>query len=124
MSSITRFALAALGLAALTGCSSYQTIQEPPWPAPTPVTRAAEPRPSPYQSTSLWTDTTPLTSGFQDLRARDVGDLVTVVVVESSEASREATTNVSRNSGVNAEVTAFLGAPFFALVMRSSRKMR
>jgi flagellar L-ring protein precursor FlgH len=93
------------------GCAAtYPQIEEPPWVAPTPVTRPTAPSPSPYQATSLWTDTTPLTSGFQDLRARDVGDLVTVVVVESSEASREASTNVSRNSSVDAEVTAMLGA--------------
>ncbi|MDF1555174.1 MAG: flagellar basal body L-ring protein FlgH, partial [Deferrisomatales bacterium] len=103
--------LAALGAALASGCAAtYPQIEEPPWIAPSPVTRVGEPRPSPYQSTSLWTDTTPLTSGFQDVRARNLGDLVTVLVLESSVASREASTNVSRNSSVDAEVTAFLGA--------------
>ncbi len=93
------------------GCAAtYPQIEEPPWVAPTPVTRVNEPPPSPYQRTSLWTDTTPLTSGFQDLRARNVGDLVTVVVVESSEASREASTNVAHDSSVDVGVTAMLGA--------------
>jgi flagellar L-ring protein precursor FlgH len=39
-----------------------------------------------------------------------VGDLVTVIVVETSEAQREASTGVSRNSSVSAEVTNFLGS--------------
>jgi flagellar L-ring protein precursor FlgH len=93
------------------GCAAtYPQVEEPPWIAPSPVTRAADPAPSPYQSTSLWTDTTPLTSGFQDVRARNLGDLVTVLVLESSVASREASTNVSRNSSVDAEITTFFGA--------------
>ena len=110
MTRITGLALVSLGCALVAGCSSSQYIEEPPWPTPTPVVRRADPPPSPYQSTSLWTDTTPLTSGFQDIRARNVGDLVTVLVIESSEASREASTNLSRNAAVDAEVTAFMGA--------------
>jgi len=93
------------------GCAAtYPHVETPTWAEPTPVSLATEPASSPYQSTSLWTDTTPLTSGFQDLRARSVGDLVTVVVIESSEASRQASTNVSRNSSVDAEITTMLGA--------------
>ena len=111
MSRLRWIVLWTLWVALASGCAAtYPQIEQPPWVAPTPVTRVGEPPPSPYQSTSLWTDTTPLTSGFQDLRARDVGDLVTIVVVESSEASRQASTNVSRNSSVDAEVTAMLGA--------------
>lgn len=110
MSKLRWMILWTLWVAVASGCAAtYPQIDEPPWIAPSPVTRG-EPRPSPYQSTSLWTDTTPLTSGFQDVRARNLGDLVTVLVLESSVASREASTNVSRNSSVDAEVTAFLGA--------------
>jgi flagellar L-ring protein precursor FlgH len=48
---------------------------------------------------------------YEDQRANAVGDLLTVVVVETSEASREATTDLSRKAAVAADVSAFLGAP-------------
>jgi flagellar L-ring protein precursor FlgH len=47
---------------------------------------------------------------YDDNRARRVGDLVTVVVLESSEASREASTGVSRDSSVSADIETFLGS--------------
>lgn len=104
----SRVAAAALCLA-LAGCSRPY-LEEPPWPAATPVARAPEGART-LQSTSLWSETSPITGVFDDHRARRLGDLVTVVVVESSQASREATTDMERTSGVNAEVGAFLGSP-------------
>lgn len=94
----------------LAGCSG-PFVEEPPWPAPTPVHPAADRASSPYQATSLWTDDGALTKGYQDHRARRVGDLVTVIVIESSEATREASTDLSRDASVSAEVTNFMGAP-------------
>ena len=102
------FAAAALSILAL-GCSKPY-LEEPPWPAPTPIARAPE-RPKTLQSTSLWSEDAPLTGGYDDHRARRVGDLVTVIVIESSQASREATTDVSKDSAVNAGVSSFLGMP-------------
>lgn len=95
----------ALGLA---GCAGPY-VEEPPWPAPTPVARVPGPDTAPYQPTSLWVDGGPLTAVYQDHRARRVGDLVTVIVIESSEASREASTDLSRDASVNASVDNFLG---------------
>lgn len=92
------------------GCSKPY-LEEPPWPAATPIARPPERARSANQSTSLWADDAPLTGGYDDRRARHVGDLVTVIVIESSQASREATTDVSRDSSVGAGVTALLGAP-------------
>jgi flagellar L-ring protein precursor FlgH len=63
------------------------------------------------QSTSLWADGSPLTGAYNDNRARRVGDLVTVLVIEQSEASREASTGLTRDSSVDAGVSAVLGAP-------------
>jgi flagellar L-ring protein precursor FlgH len=74
------------------------------------VARVAASETGPYQSTSLWGDSSPLTRTFDDLRARRVGDLLTVVVVETSEAQREASTGVSRDASVSADVTELLGA--------------
>lgn len=99
-----------LAAAALAGCSTPY-LEEPPWPPATPVARPAEETRRPHQSTSLWVDSSPLTQVLQDQRARQVGDLVTVLVIESSEASREASTGVSRDTGVSAGVSSFLGMP-------------
>jgi flagellar L-ring protein precursor FlgH len=95
---------------AVAGCSRPY-LEEPPWPAPTPIARAPEgPKPS-VQSTSLWSDGAALTGVYDDHRARRLGDLVTVVVVESSQASREANTAIQKDSSVDASVGAFLGSP-------------
>lgn len=100
--------LVTVGLA-LAGCSTHVAV--PPWPEPTPVAPAPAPVRPPIQSTSLWTDGSPLTGAYNDNRARRVGDVVTVVVVESSEATREASTDLKRDASVDASVTAALGAP-------------
>jgi flagellar L-ring protein precursor FlgH len=94
----------------LAGCTRPY-LEEPPWPAPTPLNRASQPREEAPQSTSLWSNEAPLTHIYSDHRARAVGDLVTVLVIETSEASREASTGVSRDTSVAANVQSFLGSP-------------
>ena len=44
-----------------------------------------------------------------DYKARHKGDIVTIVIVETSNASKEAKTDTSRNSTVNAGIPNFLG---------------
>ncbi|MBW1720726.1 MAG: flagellar basal body L-ring protein FlgH [Deltaproteobacteria bacterium] len=46
---------------------------------------------------------------FNDLRARQVGDLVTVNIVETSKASKKATTKTGRESSINAGISNLLG---------------
>ncbi|MBI5445541.1 MAG: flagellar basal body L-ring protein FlgH [Deltaproteobacteria bacterium] len=100
----------ALVFVALSGCGA-PSLRKPPWPEPVPLARpAAPPRPA-YQSTSLWAEGTSLAALYGDPRARNVGDLVTVVVVEASEASREASTDVSRDTTVAADASGILGMP-------------
>ncbi|GAB4263493.1 MAG: flagellar basal body L-ring protein FlgH [Deferrisomatales bacterium] len=98
-----------LGALAVAGCSG-PVMRPAPWPEPTPLTQVSYPAEAPYQATSLWSDRAPLTRAFDDLRARRVGDLITVVVVETSEASRVSSTDVSRDASVSAQVTNFLGS--------------
>lgn len=102
--------LAAVLALLVVGCAG-RNLQDPPWPAPTPLAPRTGPAPQAYQATSLWADGAGLTRVYSDRRARDVGDLVTVLVVESSEASREASTGMARDSSVSAGVNAMLGAP-------------
>ncbi len=46
---------------------------------------------------------------FRDLRAREVGDLVTVNIAESSKASKKANTKTSRESSIDAGISNVLG---------------
>jgi len=98
-----------LATALAAGCATGPHLEEPPWPAPTPLAPVARPAERPLRPTSLWVDASPLTLAYEDRRAREIGDLVTVVVVESSEASREASTDVSRDASVSAEVSNLVG---------------
>ena len=57
---------------------------------------------------SLWTAS--LHRGlFNDLRARHVGDLVTINIVETSKATKKATTKTGRESSINAGISNLLG---------------
>ena len=46
---------------------------------------------------------------FRDTRAREVGDVVTINVVETAKASKNATTKTNRESAIDAGIDAFLG---------------
>jgi flagellar L-ring protein precursor FlgH len=48
---------------------------------------------------------------FADLRARRVGDVLTIKVIENAEALKSASTKTSRDSSLSASVTSFFGAP-------------
>ena len=50
---------------------------------------------------SLWAPQYPL-NYYADVKARNVGDIVTINIVESAKASKNATTNTSRSSGLEA----------------------
>lgn len=62
----------------------------------------------PTSAAGLWNEAT---SGdiFQDLRAHKVGDLVTVNIVETSQASKSASTQTSRKSSIDAGIGNLLG---------------
>jgi len=91
------------------GCATGPYREEPPWPAPTPLAPVARAPERPAEPTSLWIDASRLTLAYEDRRARQVGDLVTVIVIESSEASREASTDVSRDTSVSADISNLVG---------------
>ncbi|WP_162458827.1 flagellar basal body L-ring protein FlgH [Desulfosarcina ovata] len=59
---------------------------------------------------SLWQENAPLISMFSDQKARAVGDIVTIKIVESSEATNEASTDTDRTSSMSASVDAFFNA--------------
>jgi flagellar L-ring protein precursor FlgH len=58
-------------------------------------------KPSPVAEGSLWSAQAPL-SLYGDVKAGNVGDVVTINIVESASASKNATTKTSRNSSLEA----------------------
>jgi len=56
---------------------------------------------------SLWQDNSTLSDMYGDLKARHVGDIVTVNIVETSSASNNASTNTGRDSSVSGGVDNF-----------------
>ncbi len=59
---------------------------------------------------SLWRDDAPMMELFSDQKARTVGDIVTIKIVESSDATNKASTETDRNSSLSASVDAFFNA--------------
>jgi len=68
-------------------------------PAPEPVDNPG----------SLWDETAYRTHLDYDQTAHAVGDLVTIQIIEETQASRSATTNLNRASALDAEVSAMMG---------------
>jgi flagellar L-ring protein precursor FlgH len=71
------------------------------------------PPPPPPVDGSVYRDGAPLAMLFTDQKARVIGDLVTVNIVEVASASKEATTQTGRSSSVSAGVDAFFGLEKF-----------
>jgi flagellar L-ring protein precursor FlgH len=97
-------ALVSLFLSLFTGCAGLG-IQ--PTPQPTLPT-ICEPKFPPPESGSLFTPDRPARL-LADLRARDVGDIITVRVDETSKASRSAATSAQRSSTIQAGLDNFFG---------------
>ncbi len=73
-------------------------------------TEARSPKNNPHtdeDSASLWSDKSPFL--FIDKRASRVGDIITVLISESSSASKNASTELERESSLTAALTALLG---------------
>lgn len=100
----------AILLCALTGCATSKHIAAPVAPE-TPAVQ--------IQNANFITPVNPATPSlyregssrnfFQDLRAYQVGDLVTVNIVETSSASKNAGTKTGRNSSIDAGIPNVLG---------------
>jgi len=60
-------------------------------------------------SGSLFSDGAPLLDIASDYRARNVGDLVTIVVLDQASATSQGTTDSQRQSSANASITSLFG---------------
>ncbi|MDP2690707.1 MAG: flagellar basal body L-ring protein FlgH [Deltaproteobacteria bacterium] len=96
---------AALVFSAITGCAT-------PEPKKIDITNIPV-RGGTIPSTpgSIWPGETSRNTLFQDLRARNVGDIVTIKITEKTSAIKEATTSTSRASTTDIGVQKFMGLP-------------
>jgi len=87
--------------------SSPPTVVDPT--PPTVAVRPIDPQPTPEETGSLWRDDGQFADFFRLPKARRVGDIVTVKIVESSSAVNQAGTQTERESSLSAQIDAFLG---------------
>jgi len=92
----------------LSGCSGFKEardVKDAPMPPKYLETKAKE---SYTGEGSLWADRATL---YEDMRARRLNDIVTILISETTNASKKATTNNSNTSTVNDNMTSLLGIP-------------
>jgi flagellar L-ring protein precursor FlgH len=90
---------------ALTGCGpSLPKMTGPQLPSDNAPPIVVE---TPHSPGSLWT--TSRGSLFGDIKAGQVGDILTVAIYEKASASREATTSTGRSSSMDAGIDGFFG---------------
>jgi len=107
---ITTTFLVSMALFVITGCAtgSKHTIAESyTYPNDTPPVLQAY-QPIIREEGSLWSEARGI-SLYPDKRARKIGDIVIIRIVEDPEAKLKANTSTSRSSGVDASQLEFLG---------------
>lgn len=72
-----------------------------------PVKMAQQTAPAPKTEGSLWQEDAPLNDMFSSAKARRIGDIITVRIVESAKAKNKADTNTERKSAMSAGITNF-----------------
>ncbi len=91
-------------LIAVSGCSQKKTtVMQVPEPLEAPVVVHSKP----ISPGSLYTGDEG--NWIADLRAHHVGDIVTVVIQEKASASKEASTQTDRDTGIKAGIPTFFG---------------
>jgi flagellar L-ring protein precursor FlgH len=102
---------AAFWVAALIGCATYP-VASVPVALPHPAPETSEPAPSgraDYQDNSLWQAANGLSGLFLDTKARNIGDIVTIQISESSKATNQANTTTGRDSSLSAGIDSLFG---------------
>lgn len=105
------------GLHLLTGCGLFRVVRggSPEDPA-LPVEIAIEspenlPKECAGSNGSLWNQCHSRSFFFQDTKARSIGDIVTVRVIENASGSKDAKTSTARKSSLSTATSALFGAP-------------
>lgn len=92
----TRLGFVALVLPLLAACSSMSRLEDPAY---APVQPPA-PMPPPVATGSIYNASTSVML-FEDVKARRVGDLITVILEEKTKASKKANTSTSKETNIN-----------------------
>lgn len=87
--------------------SSCATIQKPIATVQEPLEEIHDAKPVPQEAGSLWQQSN--RSMFSDRKAREVGDIVTVLISENASASKQASTSTDRKSTMSAGIPNFFG---------------
>ena len=94
----------------LCGCAgSMKEAKKPPVETPLPSAFTTVEVTQPSTEGSLWQDTGTMNDLFANSKARRVGDIVTINIVETSTATNSAATTTGVTSSVSMGVTKFLG---------------
>jgi len=104
MSRIVGWAGVLLGLAGC-GTTPSSIIQQPPTARPQALPAQSAGNGAIYQPASY----TPM---FEDRRARHVGDVLTIVINEKTQAGKKASSNGSKTGAVDSSIGAVVGLPF------------
>lgn len=99
--------VALAGLSILAGCASAPSRQPPAWE---PVTPTAYAQPAAPTAGAIYRANGGM-SLFQDTKARNPGDILTIVLSERTQSRSSANTSVSKNSSVGIEVPNLAGGP-------------
>ena len=100
------------------GCSKTPMVQGPSTPSnvPEPIQKLKtnmleheEKMRVPVEEGSLWSEENGLSNLFVNQKARRIGDVVTIQIVESSKASNKASTDTGRKSSLSAGLNRFFG---------------
>ncbi|MBF0192315.1 MAG: flagellar basal body L-ring protein FlgH [Magnetococcales bacterium] len=86
---------------AVSGCGMTRATERPP--APIAIVQPTPPETLTPKKGSIWQSTDRNTL-FLDNKARNVGDVVTVKILENAKAEKDATTELTRNNGNNFNV--------------------
>lgn len=102
--------LALLPLLLLAGCASSGGSRDADW---APISPTAYAMPAAPTEGAIYRASAGM-SLFQDTKARQPGDLLTIVLVERTQASTSASTNTSKNSSTGIEAPSLFGGPLTA----------
>ncbi len=100
--------LRAAGVAVAVACTACQTMPTKAvvdFAEPKVGQAAVAPQPVAKAATGSLFQVASYRPAFEDRRARQVGDTVTVVIVENVSASQKSTSTVDRNSSISAKIT-------------------
>ena len=94
----------ASGVALVSGCGIAARVQSDPYAASAPVMA----KPAAPETGAIWSPTRSLTL-FDDLKARQVGDTLTIRLAERTQASKSASTDAKRESTIDLPSPTLLG---------------